>query len=87
MVTLAQQADLLITECAWCRQNQQPQWPHLAPEDGATMAKQAGAHQLALMHFEATGYPSFAERQEAETRARTIFPNTRAMRDDETLEI
>lgn len=82
MTALARDADLFIAECAWRKPNQSPQWPHLAPEDGATVARQAHAKQLALLHFEASGYPTFAERDEAETRARTIFPNTHAMRDD-----
>lgn len=85
MVPLAKNADLLITECAWRVQNQHPGWPHLAPEDAATVAQQANAKQLALMHFDAFKYPDLADRDEAEVRAKIIFPATRAMHDNDTL--
>lgn len=87
MLALARDADCLIAECAWRKPNQNPQWPHLAPEDGAAIAKTAGAKQLALIHFDAHGYQSPADRDDAQTRARAIFPNTRAMRDDDMMEI
>lgn len=82
MVPLARGADLLITECSWRRPNQYPGWPHLTPEDGASVAKEAGAEQLALMHFDAFCYPSLAERDEALKRARAIFPTTQITHDD-----
>ncbi|MBI4366799.1 MAG: MBL fold metallo-hydrolase [Deltaproteobacteria bacterium] len=85
LVELAQDADLLIVECAWRRRNESPRWPHLAPEDGADVAARARAKQLALIHFEANNYPTFAERAEAEQKARAIFPSTHAMRDDTTI--
>lgn len=82
MIPLARGADLLIAECAWRVPDQYPGWPHLAPEDGATIGRQAGVKQLALIHFDANGYPTMAERDDAEVRARAIFPHTRAMHDD-----
>lgn len=82
MIPLSRGADLLIAECAWRVPDQYPGWPHLAPEDGATVARQAGVQQLALIHFDAHGYPDMAVRDEAEVKARAIFPATRAMRDD-----
>lgn len=85
MVPLAKNADLLITECAWRVPNQHQGWPHLAPEDGATVAKEANAKQLALMHFDALNYPTMAERDDAEMRAKAIFSNASAMRDDEII--
>ncbi len=84
---LARNADLLITECAWRVPNEKPGWPHLAPEDGATIAKTANVKQLCLMHFDALNYSTFAERDDAQAKARTIFPNTRAMRDDESIAV
>lgn len=87
LARLAGGADLFICECAWRKQNQTPRWPHMAPEDGATVAKQAGAQRLALVHFDGHGYPSQAERDDAESRARTIFPQTQAMHDDEVIEL
>lgn len=87
LMPLADHADILITECSWRLRNQFPDWPHLAPEDAATVAHQAQPKQLALMHFDAHGYPSTAERDDAEARARAIFPKTRAMRDDDVLSL
>lgn len=85
MLPLAQDADLLITECAWRVQNQIPGWPHLAPEDAATVARDANVKQLALMHFDAHNYPSLLERQQAEATAQKIFTPTRVMHDDDTI--
>lgn len=85
VVELARNADLLITECAWRVQNQQPSWPHLAPEDGAQMARDANVAQLALMHFDAHQYRSRDARLDAQTRAQAIFPNARAMFDNDTI--
>ena len=84
---LARNADFLITECAWRVPNEKPGWPHLAPADCAMIAKTANAKQLLLMHFDAPNYPSFVERTAAEATARAIFPNTRAMRDDDVVEV
>ncbi len=87
MIPLSRGADLVIAECAWRVPNQYPNWPHLAPEDGATIARQACAKQLALMHFDAHGYPRLADRDEAESKACAIFPQSRAMRDDEIISL
>lgn len=85
LVTLGTDADVLITECSWKVRNQMPQWPHLAPEDAAEMAQAARAKQLALIHFEANAYATRADRDDAEARARAIFPNARAMHDDDIM--
>lgn len=87
LVRLATNADLLITECTWREQNEFTGWPHLAPEDGAHVAQQARAKQLALMHFDGYRYAASADRTDAERRARAIFSATRAMRDDEMIEV
>lgn len=87
MVPLAHHADLLITECAWKVRNQLPGWPHLAPEDAATVAHQARVQQLALMHFDGNSYITLADRVDAEHRAQSIFPSTVAMTDDTTLSL
>jgi len=87
VVALAREADLLITECAWKERNQFSKWPHLAPEDGAEMAKAAGVKCLALMHFDARSYPTLAARFDAAERAKAIFPNTLAMIDDQLIEV
>jgi ribonuclease BN (tRNA processing enzyme) len=87
MIPLARGADLLITECAWRVPNQYAGWPHLTPEDGATIARRAGVTQLALIHFDAHGYPTMAEREDAEVRARAIFPHSRITHDDTTISL
>ncbi len=87
VVELGKNADLLITECAWKERNQYKEWPHLAPEDAAEMAKKANAKMLALTHFDALNYQSKNERKMAERKAITIFKNSRAMFDDEFIEI
>lgn len=86
-VDLGEEADLLITECAWKERNQFAPWPHLAPEDAADMAKAAKAKRLALMHFDARNYPTHESRLEAEGRAQAIFPATHAMSDDQVIEL
>ncbi|MBI4237234.1 MAG: ribonuclease Z [Deltaproteobacteria bacterium] len=82
---LGHNADCFITECSWRVPQQQPGWPHLAPEDAAAAARAANARQLALVHFEGYTYPTLEARTEAETRARAIFPATRAMHDDDVI--
>ena len=53
----------------------------------AELAKKADVKQLALFHFSAAVYKTVAERQEAETEARAIFPNTIASIDGMELEV
>ena len=79
---LAQNADLAITECAHLPGESSPQWPHLNPQDAATIAKDAGAKQLALVHFDAKRYPTLASRKVAQLCAKEIFPNTIVTHDE-----
>ena len=62
-VTLARNADLLITECGLKSGDKSPLWPHMNPEDAITVAKKAGARRLALMHFGAEVYHTIEERR------------------------
>jgi ribonuclease BN (tRNA processing enzyme) len=77
-VTLARDADLLITECAYKNDQCIEGWPHLNPATAARIAREAGAKGLVLTHFDASVYRSFPERKEAETVAAGIFPATTA---------
>jgi ribonuclease BN (tRNA processing enzyme) len=77
-VTLAREADLLITECAYKNDQFFEGWPHLNPETAARIACEAGAKRLVLTHFDASVYQSLAERKEAEAVAAGIFPATTA---------
>ena len=81
-VTLAKNADLLITECAFKPGQTSEDWPHLNPETAARIAKEAAAKKLVLVHFDASIYQSLEERKQAEKVARNIFGNTVAATDD-----
>lgn len=87
MLALAKDSDLLICECAWKTRNQSPDWPHLAPEDAAQTARDAGAKKLLLTHFDANLYQKRAERIDAQNRARKIFHETIAGEDDMVMEL
>ncbi|MBI5582654.1 MAG: MBL fold metallo-hydrolase [Deltaproteobacteria bacterium] len=81
---LARKADLLITECAY-KGNENYKWPHLNPLLAAEVAREAGARKLALIHFDASLYTTLEDRREAQRRARGIFKNTVAVRDDQEI--
>ena len=64
-IHLAEDADLLITECSHKPGESSPSWPHLNPQDAADIARRAGAKRLALTHFDAGRYRSIQERMDA----------------------
>ncbi|HON36633.1 MAG TPA: MBL fold metallo-hydrolase [Methanothrix sp.] len=64
-VHLAEDADLLITECSHKPGESSSAWPHLNPQDAADIARRAGAKRLALTHFDASRYQSMQERMDA----------------------
>jgi len=84
---LAFSADLLITECAYRPGQIVESWPHLNPETAARIAEEANVKKLHLVHFDASLYPTLANRQLAELTARRVFPNTVASLDDMQVEI
>ena len=84
---LARNVDLLIAECAYLPGESSDEWPHLNPQDAANIAKEAGAKQLALVHFDAERYPTLETRKMAELHAKDIFPNTIATHDDMLLRL
>lgn len=75
-VKLAQNADLLITECAYRSGEANPDWPHLNPETAARIAKEAGVKKLSLTHFDASRYKFIQDRKHAENQAQKIFTNS-----------
>jgi ribonuclease BN (tRNA processing enzyme) len=83
---LARKADFLITECAY-KGNENYKWPHLNPLLAAEVARDAGVRKLALIHFDASLYTTLPDRQEAQTKARKIFKNTVAVRDDQVIKL
>lgn len=86
-VTLARDADLLITECALKPGEVSVEWPHLNPEDAIGIAKRANAKRLALMHFGAEVYKTVEERKAVEEEFRKLCPGLIAATDGMTTEI
>jgi ribonuclease BN (tRNA processing enzyme) len=86
-VTLSQRADLLIAECAYKNGQFSESWPHLNPETAASIAGEAGAKRLALVHFDAETHKTMADRKEAERAAQQIFKDTFVANDDTAIEI
>ena len=82
LLYLAKKADLLITECSFKSGQENPDWPHLNPEEAASMAKKSQAKKLALTHFDANRYRTIKERKESEKIAQKTFPNTLAAVDN-----
>ena len=81
---LARGADLLISECAY-KANENPHWPHMNPETAAGLAREVGVKKLALLHFDASLYPTLADRKEAQVRARKIFRKAFTARDGQEI--
>jgi ribonuclease BN (tRNA processing enzyme) len=85
-VKLAQEADLLIAECAFRPGEESEHWPHLNPETAARIAVEAQAKKLALIHFDAFRYPTMESRQKAQGTAQAIFKNTVATTDEKSIQ-
>ncbi len=83
---LAQDADLLIHECAFVP-GEVSDWGHSNPEEVATMAKEVNVKKLALTHFGAARYNTMDVRKNSENVAKGIFVNTVAATDGLVLEI
>jgi ribonuclease BN (tRNA processing enzyme) len=85
-IRLAEDADLLIAECAYLPGEQNPKWPHLNPQDAVQIARKANAKRLVLVHFDSERYKTLQDRQDA---ANSIldFDNLTAAYDDLILEI
>ncbi len=79
---LAKNADILITECSLKNGQQNLSWPHLNPQQAASVAKNSMAKRLFLVHFDAGLYLASRDRASAQESARKIFKNTVAAKDD-----
>jgi ribonuclease BN (tRNA processing enzyme) len=86
-VKLAENADLLITECAFQSGQENDDWPHLNPETAARIANESKAKRLALVHFDAEIYRTIEDRKNAQEAAQKIFPETVATIDDMIIEV
>lgn len=78
---LAAKADLLISECALRKGQDDRGWPHLTPEDAANLAKKANVKKLILTHFDAYNYSTKTQRTQAQNFAKQIFLKTVAAKD------
>jgi ribonuclease BN (tRNA processing enzyme) len=86
-VTLARNADLLITECGLKPGESSPDWPHLNPQDAIGIAERAQAKRLALVHFGAEVYRTIEERKAIEQEFGNLSPGLIAATDDLTIEV
>lgn len=86
-VSLARDADLLITECSFLPGEENRDWPHLNPETAARIAMEADARRLALVHFDASRYLTLEMRKIAGDIAKKIFPGTTAATDFLNIEL
>jgi ribonuclease BN (tRNA processing enzyme) len=82
---LAQNADILIHECAAKTGQHNEKWPHTSPTEAAQLAVKAQVKQLVLFHFDASIYHSIEDRKRAEMEARQTFGNTVAAVDGVTI--
>ncbi|PIT84045.1 MBL fold metallo-hydrolase [Candidatus Micrarchaeota archaeon CG10_big_fil_rev_8_21_14_0_10_45_29] len=88
IVKLSKNADALITECGLLPGEPIPvSWPHMNPEDGAKLAKEANVKKLIFTHFAPHKYLDVKMRENAQAEARKIFPNAFAATDGEEFEI
>ncbi len=86
-VTLARNADLLITEGGLKAGQVSPEWPHLNPENAIAIARQAHAKRLALMHFGAVVYKTVDERLALKQRYEKEWPGLIVATDDLTITV
>jgi ribonuclease BN (tRNA processing enzyme) len=86
-IKLAEDADLLITECSLKRGQDNEPWPHLTPDDAVKIAKEAKAKNLALTHFDANIYRFSEERMVLQKEMEKIFENIIFAYDDLELNI
>ena len=84
---MAENADLLITECSFKIGERYENMPHLNPETAAEIAQKARVKKLVLTHFDANTYRTLKERKKAQKIAKTMFKNTISAIDDMEIKI
>jgi ribonuclease BN (tRNA processing enzyme) len=85
-LSLARDADLLISECSYLPGQESPQWPHMNPETVVSCAKEAGVKRIALVHFAADLYTTLAMREEIREKV-PVYPGLIIGKDDMVFEI
>lgn len=83
----AKNADLLIHECSFEPGYPKSAWGHSTPEEAAQLAHDVQVKQLVLTHFDPQFYPTIEKRKEAQKVAQSIFPESHAVVDDETISL
>lgn len=86
-IELCRDADLMITECSYKPGQYSFVWPHLNPEDAVTMAMNANAKLLALVHFDAAQYKTIAERYEVVELMKGKFKDIIVGEDDKVITV
>jgi ribonuclease BN (tRNA processing enzyme) len=86
-VTLARNADLLITECGLKPGDSSPDWPHLNPQDAIGIAERANARRLALLHFGAEVYKTLEERKTIQDQFEHLSPGLIVATDDLAIDV
>ncbi|MGD0817303.1 MAG: ribonuclease Z [Methanomassiliicoccales archaeon] len=86
-IELCRDADLMIAECSFKPGQYSFIWPHLNPEDGVSMAKNANAKRLAWVHFDAAQYKTIAERYEVAELMKDKFKEIIVGEDDKEITV
>lgn len=84
---LSKGVDLLISECALLPGKQTKEWPHMNPELAAKLARESGAKELILTHFDAHEYRTLAQRRQALAKAKKIFGRTKIAYDENIIKL
>jgi ribonuclease BN (tRNA processing enzyme) len=87
LIALGRGADLLIAECSSLSGQRRDSWPHLTPEDAVTIAKETGAKRVALVHFNASLYPTLESRKAVQETVAYEADNIIVAFDDMALEL
>jgi ribonuclease BN (tRNA processing enzyme) len=87
LIELGRGVDLLITECSSLSGERRSSWPHLTPEDAVTIAKETGAKRVALVHFNASLYPTAESRKAVQEKVAREAGNIVVAFDDMVLEL
>lgn len=87
LIELANDADLLITECSFKIGQKNEKWPHLNPEDAIKVAIKSRAQKLALTHFDANIYRKIEERTEIKEKMKNTFKNINIAYDNKEIDL
>ncbi len=87
LIELGRDVDLLITECSALDGQRRDSWPHLSPADTVTVAKETGAKRVALVHFNASLYPTVESRAAVQEKVAREADNIIVAFDDMALEL